>query len=723
MTGEERKKQTVLINRMARAVCGRRATWLLLVLWIVLAGVAGSVGSKLGSVENNQAQTWLPGGAQSLRALNVATEHFGSADVSDAVVVYTRHGGLTAADETAVRGDVASLSRFAYHGPVSGPVFSGDGQAAIVSLPLLSPPAGNTLTTQVKDLRQAVRAGAPAGLTSYVSGPAGVGADLASTFSGLDKKLLLATLLVVAVVLLITYRSPALWLLPLISAGIAVEVASAVVYLLAKSSVLLVNGETASIMYVLLFGLGTDYGLLIISRYREELHRHQQPRDAMAAAVRQALPPVMASAATVTIALLCLLAAQMNSTHGMGPVLAIGVVVTFLVMATLLPALLVICGRWVFWPFIPRYRPDAGSTVAQHRAWSAVAGLVARRPRAIWPVTVLVLGALAAGIASLHTGLTDKQSFITVPESVTGEQVIAAHFPAGLSDPVNLYAKQSAAPDVLTAARSTPGVASARQVAVSGGWVQVNAVLAAQPDSPAAEQTVAALRQATGRIPGADALVGGQTATTLDTSNADGHDERVIIPLILAVVFCILVILLQALIAPLLLLACAALSYAAALGAAALLYHAIGHPHADPSVPLFGFLFLVALGIDYTIFYITRAKEETRRSGHPSGGIAALVLTGGVITSAGLVLAATFSVLTVLPVVFTVQLGLLVAAGVLLDTFVVRAFLVSSLTLDIGPRIWWPGRLSRLHHQAEQPAESTVSTRQQSPFLSHEKKP
>jgi putative drug exporter of the RND superfamily len=312
-----------------------------------------------------------------------------------------------------------------------------------------------------------------------------------------------------------------------------------------------------------------------------------------------------------------------------------------------------------------------------------------------------VLGALAVGITSLHTGLTDQQSFITAPESIAGEQVIAAHFPAGLSAPANVYARQAAAPAVLAAVRSTPGVASARQVAAADGWVQVNAVLSAQADSPPAEQTVTALRQATGGIPGADALVGGQTATTLDTNNADGHDERVIIPLILAVVFCILVILLQALVAPLLLLVCAALSYAAALGAAALLFHAIGHAHADPSVPLFGFLFLVALGVDYTIFYITRAKEETARVGHPAGGIDALAVTGGVITSAGLVLAATFSVLTVLPVVFTVQLGLLVAVGVLLDTFFVRALLVSSLTLDIGPRIWWPGRLSRLHRHVD----------------------
>jgi RND superfamily putative drug exporter len=688
------------IDWVARAVSGRTARWLLLVLWIVLAGVAGSVGSKLSSVENNDAQTWLPAGAQSLQALNVATEHFGTANVSDAVIVYTRAGGLTAADKTAVRADVTSLSRFAYHGPVSGPYYSGDGKAAIVSLPLLSPSTGTTLTTEVKNLRQAVQAGTPAGLTSYVSGSAGVGADLASSFSGLDKKLLLVTLLIVAVILLITYRSPVLWLLPLISVGIAVEVGSAVLYLLAKSSVLLVNGETASVLYVLLFGIGTDYALLIISRYREELHRHEARRDAMTAAIRQALPPVLASAATVTIALLCLLAAQMNSTHGMGPALAIGVVVTFLVMATLLPAFLVICGRWVFWPFVPRYRPDAASPVSEHRTWSAVAGLVGRRPRVVWPVTVLVLGALAVGVAGLHTGLTDQESFMSAPASVTGEQVIAAHFPAGLSDPVNIYARQPSAPAVLAAVRSTPGVAIARQAGASGGWVQVDAVLTAQPDSPAAEQTVVRLRQATGGIPGAGALVGGQTATTLDTNNAHSHDERVIIPLILVVVFIILMILLRALVAPLLLLACAALSYAAALGTAALLYHAIGHPHVDPSVPLFGFLFLVALGVDYTIFYITRAKEETVRTGHPAGAIAALVLTGGVITSAGLVLAATFSVLTVLPVVFTVQLGLLVAVGVLLDTFIVRALLVSALTIDVGPRMWWPGRLSRLSSQA-----------------------
>jgi putative drug exporter of the RND superfamily len=704
-------KRAVLINWVARTVSGRTARWLLVVVWIVLAGVAGSAGSKLTSVENNDAQAWLPGGAQSLQALNVASEHFGSADVSDAVIVYTRPGGLTAADKTALHANVTSLGRFAYHGPVSGPVFSGDGQAALISVPLLSPSGGDQLTTEVKSLKQAVQADTPVGLTSYVSGPAGVNADLANSFTGLDEKLLLATLFVVAVVLLITYRSPVLWLLPLISVGIAVEVGSAVVYLLAKSNVLLVNGEATSILYVLLFGIGTDYALLVISRYREELHRHQARQDAMAAAVRQALPPVLASAATVTIALLCLLAAQMNSTHGMGPVLAIGVAVTFLVMVTLLPALLVVFGRWVFWPFIPGYRPDAADPDAadpgaEHRTWRAIAGFVWRRPRVVWPVTVLVLGALAVGITGLHTGLTDQEQFIAAPASVTGEQVIAAHFPAGLPDPVNVYAKQAAAPAVLAAVRGTPGVVSAEQVAASGGWVQVNAVLTAQPDSPAAEQTVVQLRQATGGTPGADALVGGETATTLDTSNAEGHDERAIIPLILAVVFCILVILLQALVAPLLLLVCAALSYAAALGAAALSYHAIGHPHVDPSVPLSGFLFLVALGVDYTIFYITRAKEETARAGHPVGGIDALVLTGGVITSAGLVLAATFSVLTVLPAVFTVQLGVLVAVGVLLDTFLVRTLLVSSLTLDIGPRIWWPGRLSRPRHRAASPGRA-----------------
>lgn len=707
----------MLINWVARTVSSRTARWLLLVLWIVLAGVAGSFGSKLSSVENNQAQTWLPGGAQSLQALNLADEHFGSADVSDAVIVYTRSGGLTADDKTAVRAGVPSLGRFAYRGPVTGPVFSADGQAAIISLPLLSPPTGGRLATQVKNLKRTVQAGTPAGVTSYVSGPAGVGADEANSYSGLDKKLLLAALLVVTAVLLLSYRSPVLWLLPLVSVVIAVEIGSAVVYLLGKSSVLLVSGEAVTILYVLLFGVGTDYALLIISRYREELQRHQAPQEAMAAAVRQALPPVLASAATVAIALLCLLAAQMNSTHGMGPVLAIGVAVTFLVMAALLPALLVIFGRWVFWPFIPRYRPDAASPADEHRGWTAVARIVAGRPRVIWPVTMLVLGALAVGIAGMHTGLTDQQQFMTAPESVTGEQAIAAHFPAGLSSPVNVYAKQATARAVLAAVRSTPGVASAHQVAASAGWVEVDTVLTAQPDSPAAEQTVVQLRQATNGIPNAAALVGGQTATALDTRNAQTHDERVIIPLILGVVFIILVLLLQALTAPLLLLACAALSYAAALGAAALLYHAIGHPHVDPSVPLFGFLFLVALGVDYTIFYITRAKEETARGGHSAGGIAALVLTGGVITSAGLVLAATFSVLTLLPVVFTVQLGLLVAVGVLLDAFVVRALLVSSLTLDIGRRVWWPGRLSRPDHQAAPLADSAERTGQRRPLL------
>jgi putative drug exporter of the RND superfamily len=714
----------VLINWVARTVSSRTARWLLLVLWLALAAVAGSAGSKLSSVENNQAQTWLPGGAQSLRALNLANQHFGSANVSEAVIVYTRAGGLTADDKTAVHEEATSLRRLAYRGPVSGPAFSRDGQAALLSLPLHSPPTNQTLSTEVNNLQKAVQSGTPTGLISYVSGPAGVGADLASSFSGLDKKLLLATLLVVTAVLLVTYRSPLLWLLPLVSVVIAVEISSAVVYLLGKSSLLLINGEAVTILYVLLFGVGTDYALLIISRYREELRRHEARWDAMAAAVRQALPPVLASAATVTIALLCLLAAQMNSTHGTGPVLAIGVVITFLVMATLLPSLLVIFGRWVFWPFIPRYQPDEANPSVEHRGWSTIARIVAGRPRAIWPVTALVLAALTSGIGSLHTGLTDDQSFMTPPESVTGEHVIAAHFPAGLSDPVNIYARQASAAAVLAAVRNAPGVASARQVAASAGWVQVDAILTAQPRSPAAERAVVRLRQATDGIPNATALVGGQTATALDTRNAQTHDERVIIPLILAVVFIVLVILLQALTAPLLLLACAALSYAAALGTATLLYHAIGHPHVDPSVPLFGFLFLVALGVDYTIFYITRAKEETTRSGHPAGGIAALVLTGGVITSAALVLAATFSALTVLPVVFTVQLGLLVAVGVLLDAFAVRALLVSSLTIDIGQRLWWPGRLSRRpDHRTALFAVRTRQTRQESPLMPPAKKP
>jgi RND superfamily putative drug exporter len=690
-----------MIRWLTRTVSGRTARWVLLALWILLAVAAGSAGSKLTSIENNDSQTWLPGGAQSLQALNVATEHFGSADVINAVIVYQRPGGLTAADKTTVRQEVTSLARFAYHGPVRGPVVSQDGQAAVVTVPLKQTSTGSVLTTEVKNLRQAVRASAPAGLATYVSGPAGVGSDLASSFSGLDKKVLWATVLVVALILLVTYRSPVLWLLPLISVFVAAQISNAVVYLLAKSSVLIVNGQSASVLYVLVFGVGTDYALLLISRYREELHRHGARQDAMTAALRQAVPPVTASAGTVALALLCLLAAQMNSTHGMGPVLAVGVAVTFLVMMTLLPALLVIFGRWVFWPFVPRYLGAGAAPLAQHRVWNGVAGFVARRPRVIWPLTALVLGALAVGITGLHTGLTDQQSFTSTPESVTGEQVIAVHYPAGQSAPVNVYAKQAAEPAVLAAVKGTPGVATAFPVATSDGWVQINAVLTGQPASAAAEQTVTRLRQATGGIPQASALVGGSTATKLDTNNADGHDERVIIPLVLAVVFVILVILLQALVAPLLLLACVVLSYAAALGTAALLFHAIGHAHVDPSIPLFGFLFLVALGVDYTIFFITRAKEETVRSGHPAGSVAALVLTGGVITSAGLVLAATFSVLTVLPVIFTLQLGLLVAVGVLLDTFVVRALLVSALTIDVGPRMWWPGRLSRGRGEAK----------------------
>lgn len=685
-----------LVRWLIRAASGRKATWLVLVFWVVVAAATGSLGNKLNSVENNEAQTWLPAGAQSVKALDVGDAHFGGSGVTYAVVVYARPGGLSAADKAKTTRDRIALAAYA-DGRVSRVIPAPDGEAALISVPLLSGTNGNKISGEVKQVTQVVRAGAPPGLSVDLTGQAVIAADFSGSFTGVDKKILFVTIIVVAVVLLITYRSPVLWLFPLISVAVAARIADAVVYVLAKSSILLVNGQSGAILVVLVFGVGTDYALLITSRYREELRRHAARHDAMAAALRRSLPAVMASAATVAIALLTLLAAQMNSTRGLGPVAAVGVAAAFLVMVTLLPALLVILGRWVFWPFVPRHDPGSESAdpAAQHRMWTRVARLVGRAPRVIWPLTTLVLAALAIGIAGVHTGLTIQQSFTTKPESVIGQQVLAAHFPAGLSAPVDIYAKAPAAARVLAAVRANPEVAGAQPAATAGGWTHITAALKISSDSAAAQRAVQQIRAATAAIPRSDTLVGGPAATTLDTRIAIGHDDRLIIPLILLVVLIVLVILLQALVAPLLLLASVALSFAAALGTASLVFHAIGHPRVDPTLPLFGFLFLVALGVDYTIFLITRAREETMRVGHSLGVSRALVFTGGVITSAGIVLAATFTVLTVLPVVSIRQLGMLVAIGVLLDTFVVRTLLVPALALDIGARIWWPSRLAR----------------------------
>ncbi|MFJ9821217.1 MMPL family transporter [Streptomyces sp. NPDC101151] len=681
----------------ARFVAGRRSKWVVLAFWVLLISIGGTLGAKLGTVQNNEPVSWLPANAQSTQAVKVGEEHFADKNISEAVIVYARDGGLTAADLGKVNGDRSRLTaeRAAVQ-TIPQPAVSSDKESAFLTVPLRSSKNDNAVLGDAVDkVDKIVKGGAPSGLEIRVGGQAGTLSDYMDVYSGMDGVLLGVALLLVAVVLLVTYRSPVLWFIPLLSVLLASQVASGVVYVLGKYGGLHVDGYGTYLLIILTIGVGTDYALLLIARYREELRRHEDRHEAMALAVTRSLPAIAASAGTVTIAALCLLFASMNSTRGLGPVVAVGVVAVFLAMVSLLPALLVVFGRWVFWPFVPRHAPDHEENAEKgHGSWARVAQAVGRRPRAIWIGSAVVLVALAFGSTGLQTGLTQSEQFTKTVDSVAGQKLLAHHFPAGSSAPIDVYVPSGGAATALATVERVPGVTSAKAVASAGGWTHISAVPGSAPDSQGARQTVERMRTAlAGSSASAhEAVVGGQTAVDLDTSNAEAKEEKLLIPLILGVVLIMLIGLLRALVAPVVLLLSVALSYAAAIGTAVLLFNALGHPRIDRNLLLFGFLFLVALGVDYTIFLMTRAREEVQRRGHREGVLTGLTVTGGVITSAGLVLAATFSVLAVLPTVGSLQQGLLVAVGLLLDTFIVRSLLIPALALDMGPITWWPYR-------------------------------
>jgi RND superfamily putative drug exporter len=499
---------------------------------------------------------------------------------------------------------------------------------------------------------------------------------------------------VVIVLLLVTYRSPSLWLLPVISAGVALTTSQAVIYLLAAHAGLTVNAQSAGILDVLVFGAGTDYALLLTARYREELRRHQDRHAAMRVALRRAGPAIVASAGTVILSLLTLSLAELNSTKGLGPVLAIGVGVALLSMMTLLPALLVITGRWVFWPAKPGY----GSAEPTTRGfWARTGRRIAVRPRMVWITTALILGVMALGLTGLKAnGLTNAQSFRGHPDSVTGQTVLDQHFPAGAGQPVEVFGNEATGAQLAAALRAVPGITGVTSPVTQAGHAYIEATLTSAPDSQAAYSTIDRIRTAVHAVPGSDALVGGNTAINLDVQRAAAHDRDLIIPIVLVVVFVILALLLRALVAPIMLIATVVLSFAATLGVSALFFdHVFNFGGADTSFPLFVFVFLVALGIDYNIFLMTRVREEAQRHGARTGALTGLAATGGVITAAGAVLAGTFAVLGTLPVTFLTELGFAVAFGVLLDTLVVRSVLVTALNLDLGRWVWWPSRLAR----------------------------
>jgi RND superfamily putative drug exporter len=684
------------LQAIARVPAGRRSKWAVLVFWLIIVAVAGPLAGKLTGAEKNDSSAWLPARAESTKVLDLYSR-FQSPNIFTGVVVYDRPSGLTSADRAKAMTDASRFARVhgVVHGQVAGPFFARDGKAIETIVPVnLGSKGWNGASAAAMALRNIARAHAN-GLATHITGPLGSAADSASSFKGIDGTLLAATLIVVIMLLLITYRSPVIWLLPVMSAGIALTSASALIYLLAKHAGLTVNAQSAGVLYVLVFGAGTDYALLLTARYREELRRHADRHEAMAVAMRRAGPAIIASGGTVILGLLTLTVAELNSTKSLGPVLAIGVGVALLAMLTLLPALLVISGRWIFWPV----RPAFGSAEPTAEGiWASVGRRIAVRPRMVWIGTAVVLGVLALGLTGLKaSGLTSAEAFVGHHlDSVAGQTVIDQNFPAGAGQPVVVVGNEPQAAQLLAALRATPGITGVTSPVVRDGHAWLEGTLTSAPDSQAAFHTIRVARTAVHAVPGAHAMVGGNTAVTLDIATAADHDRDVIIPIILVLVFLILGLLLRAVIAPIMLIATVVLSYSAALGVSALFFNNVFHfGNADNSFPLFVFVFLVALGIDYNIFLMTRVREEAGQHDPRHGALTGLAATGGVITSAGMVLAGTFAALSTLPVTFLAELGFAVAFGVLLDTIVVRSVLVTALNLDLGRWVWWPSKLYR----------------------------
>jgi RND superfamily putative drug exporter len=681
-------------RQIAGRLTGPVTKWVVLAFWILLAVGSSVFAQKLADVQNNEASSWLPASAESTKALD-KLEPFQDPNLIPTIVVYERTGGLTPADLADAKADVAKFQEMdGVEGKVLGPLPSDDGQAMQT---VINFNFGTDGWNAMPDVADELRTIAPEadGLNVHIAGAGGQAADSAEAFAGIDTTLLFATLGVVILILLFTYRSPVLWILPIFSAGIALTAAQALIYLLAKYADLTVNGQSYAILTILVIGAGTDYALLLVARYREELRRHEDRHEAMAFALHRAAPAIVASAVTVMLGMLCLMFAEMNSTAGLGPVAAIGVGVTLLVMISLLPALLVICGRWVFWPKRPAFGSAEPTTTG---FWAKVGQRISVRPRKVWIVTTLLLGVACLGLTRLDaSGLATEDSYTKEFDSIVGQKVLAAHDMVDQSNTVQVVGNADQADEVRAAMTGIEGVAGdPSEPVVKDGTFFIQAPINGDAASPKAFGVVERVRDSVHQVDGADALVGGWSAVYLDTKIAASRDNKVIIPIILLMVLLILIVLLRALTAPLLLLATVVLSFGAAMGISAVLFEFVfGFEGSDPSFPLFAFVFLVALGIDYNIFLMTRVREETLHRGTRQGALVALTSTGGVITSAGLVLAATFLVLGTIPVVFLAELGVAVALGVMLDTMVVRSVLVTALNLDLGSKIWWPSRLDR----------------------------
>lgn len=714
-----------------RPAASRVPTWLralipavLIVGWIAALGAGGPTFGRLEEVVESDQAAFLPQSADAT-AVQEALGGFLGDDRIPAIVVLDGDGALTdaqLADAQALAADVAAVDGVVEASPA---IPSDDGEAVQI-VAIVDATESEAVDVSVGAIRELVAA-APDGLTGAVTGPAGFAADIAAAFSGIDGILLLVALVAVFVILVIVYRSPLLPILVLLTSVAALCLAILVVFALAKAGILQLSGQTQGILFILVVGAATDYALLYTARYREALTQHARRWDATIAAWKGSFEPILASGGTVIAGLLTLLLSDLQSNRQLGPVAAIGIAMALLAGLTMLPALLCAVGRVAFWPARPRHHgahehQPSHAKAATAGVWARVAALVARRPRPVWIVTALVLGAGAVGMVQLQPNGVPTSEFVTsASQARDGQAVLSDHFPGGSGAPTYVLAGEGDLDAVADAAAGVDGVdavAAASDDAPGGsvpigddatpipgmptgeptvvdGRVLVQLTLDAAPDSDAAQQTVRDLRAALAAADLDGALVGGTTAIAVDTTDTAIRDRALIIPIVLAVILVILALLLRAIVAPIVLILTTVLSFGTALGVGALILHAMGRAAMDPAVPLFAFVFLVALGVDYNIFLMTRVREEALRRGHREGVLAGLRVTGSVITSAGVVLAATFAALAVIPVLFLLQIAIIVALGVLIDTILVRSLLVPALALEIGRATWWPSRLSR----------------------------
>ena len=720
---------------------GRKPLWLAIVVvivWMSISSFTGPLFGKLSTVQENNNSSFLPEDSVATRAANAITKFSDSAnDQIPALVLFTgevtpekialtqsfaqtlgskpmvHSDGELLKDEEGREVSIPISDYFIEGAPITA-FPSEDGEAILANFPISVQIATEFLPGSeepaLPGIVEAIRYYANEfadsnNFVTHTTGFAGILADLFGAFGSIDSTLLTTTVVVVAIILIVVYRSPILWILPLLSAGVALTLAGGVVYLLAKNDVITLDGQSQGILSVLVLGAATDYALLLIARYREELHLHESRFAAMKVAWRGVVEPILASGSTVVIGLMVLLLSQLNNNRGLGPVGAIGIICSMITILTLLPALLVVFGRWIFWPKIPRFGdPDE----KLKGGWAKVGAATERNPRRYWVGATALLIVLAGFSTTLNaTGLSTIDSFTQRTDSVVGQEELLKHFPGGQGQPTQVVVKEAIAPAAIAKLRSNPGVDSVETMvmgfAVPGqplppakvvdGNMLLNVTLKYAPDSEEAIALIPGLRSDMESLD-KSILVGGSTSVSFDINQASKHDRNLIIPIVLFLIAIILGLLLRSIYAAVLLLGTVVVSFFATLGACALIFnHVFGFAGADPAFPLFAFIFLVALGIDYNIFLMTRVREESLRLGTRAGMTKALTVTGGVITSAGIVLAATFAVLGVLPLVFLAQLGFAVAFGVLLDTMIVRSILVPALVHEIGPKVWWPSKL------------------------------